>query len=127
MRPVPVFAGLFVMCIAASVVSVPAEGRQKGKPKGVQWEFRVVDDANKAIDEGKFVAADNKIFHLSRQVGTYTNVAAGQVKVEITGYPKLNGTLNLRSDGGSPPLWKGELERPDGARYKVSVKFVTLK
>lgn len=120
-------SALSFLAIVLAVNPAAAQRKEKDKDKGgtvvgVIWEYKVVDDRNKPVEEGRFRAFDSKIFAGGREIGTYRDLDKAHVKVVIE-KGKLKGKLDLNQVLLKPPTWKGNLVREDGSKYKVTIVF----
>jgi hypothetical protein len=83
----------------------------------------VYDENGKEIDQGSFTVRGYVIFKDGKRIGTYDDVSATQVKVEIT-QGRLKGKLDLYKEKESAVNWKGELDSDNkGGKYKIAVVF----
>ena len=120
----PASGALLLTClvIALACGQASAQKATKERPGGFQWDYRVRDGSGNLVEEGKFLANDHTLYNKGNPIGTYKDVAPDRVSVEIT-KGKLMGKLELRSNGGTPPIWTGDLVRPDGSKYNATITF----
>jgi hypothetical protein len=127
---------LLVVAIVALVCG-SATAAQKDKPGtpvrpgnkvgSAKWDYTLVDENNKVVQKGVFFARNSLIINRrGKKVGTYEDVSETYVKVDVD-EGHLKGKIELRRDQPTTPAWTGELERPNGGKYKITVTFEKMK
>jgi hypothetical protein len=123
-----VISGVLVV-FALAVLCEPATALQKvqAKTKGAKWDYKVVDENDKKVEEGVFFARGLVLFNrFNERIGTYEDVSETEVKADIS-KGKLKGKFVLTRKDASALTWKGELERGSGRKYKMTVSFEKIK
>ena len=131
--------GVLASLVAVALVCGPAsvQGGKGGdkkvdtpKPENappVKWDYDVVDQDDKPVEKGSFVARGFAIYNgFGRRVGTYEDVSPTEVSMTMT-EGKLKGKVDLRRETPTTLTWKGELERGSGLTYKITVVFEKYK
>ena len=91
-----------------------AQGRQL---PGAIWTFKAVNGSE--VVEGQYRVYRKEVFRGNRKVGVVKPKSANVTTLEITGFPKLNGTTILNRTKG--PHWEGTLKRDDGSKWVIDI------
>lgn len=101
----------------AATILAPMPGYAQMAGKGAIWEFKAINGSEEI--SGQYRVFKKEVFRGNRKVGVVKPKSATVTTLEITGFPKLNGTTVLHRVGG--PHWEGVLKRDDGSKWVITI------
>jgi hypothetical protein len=119
--------GLFLALAGSVFVWAPATAGPKEKEKPppavvAKWSWTLFDEDDRAVEKGYWVVRGYVMYNRNnKRVGSYEDVATGQVKADITD-GRLKGVLEMRREPGSSQ-WKGTAEKVGGGVYRITATF----
>lgn len=103
----------------------PSAKSDEGQLIGIAWELDVLKPDGSVFVTTRFLAADGKLYHESREVGTYTE-QGNRVRMDILRNvgDRALGVAELLRTSNKPPTYHGRFTNKQGENPKVRLRMI---
>jgi hypothetical protein len=107
------------------ITEKPSAKNDEGQLLGIVWELDVLKPDGSVFTTTRFLAADGKLYHDSREVGTYAE-QGNRVRMDILRNvgDRALGVAELLRTSNKPPTYHGRFTNKQGENPKVRLRMI---